>query len=208
MSDTERADQGRSSARPQGGIRRYHGEPPSAAAGGRASPPDPALVEERVSRLTTEALVTRRGYLRIMGVLSGGLALGTTAAAAGAFRRPTQGADQQLVIVDDAESIPIGGSVRFTYPGEFHPALLLRLDEETFVAYSAVCTHLQCEVMARLDENTLYCPCHEGYFDPASGAPTAGPPERPLPQILLERRGSAIVAVGEGSLHGSRQEEG
>ncbi len=191
-----------------GGIRRYHGEPPPTPATGRANPPDPALVDERIARLTTEALVTRRGYLRILGVLSGGLALGTTAAAAGVFRRPTQGADVQVVIVDDADSIPVGGSVRFTYPGDFHPALLLRLDEETFVAYSAVCTHLQCEVMARLEENTLYCPCHEGYFDPATGAPTAGPPERPLPSIQLERRGSAIVAVGEGPLHGSRREEG
>jgi Rieske Fe-S protein len=167
---------------------------------GRATPPDPDLVAERVSRLTTDALVTRRGYLRILGVLSGGLALGNVAVAAGAFRRPTQGADTEVLITDDAESIPVGGAVRFTYPGDFHPALLLRLGGDTFVAYSAVCTHLQCEVLARLDEDTLYCPCHEGFFDPATGVPTAGPPERPLPPIVLERRGSAIVAVGEGPL--------
>lgn len=186
---------------------RPHEEPPPATSGtGRARPPDPELVAERISRLTTDALVTRRGYLRILGVLSGGLALGNLAVAAGAFRRPTQDAQTEVVIVDDADAIPVGGSVRFTYPGDFHPALLLRLDDDVFVAYSAVCTHLQCEVLARLDENTLYCPCHEGYFDPATGAPTAGPPERPLPEIALERRGSAIVAIGEGSLHGAGQE--
>ncbi len=155
---------------------------------GRARPPDPDLVAERVRRLTTDALVTRRGYLRILGVLSGGLAVGNVAVAAGAFRRPTQGADAEVVITDDAESIPVGGAVRFTYPGDFHPALLLRLAPDIFVAYSAVCTHLQCEVLARLDDDTLYCPCHEGFFDPATGAPTAGPPERPLPEIALERR--------------------
>ena len=174
---------------------------------GRATPPDPDLVAERISRLTTDALVTRRGYLRILGVLSGGLALGNVAVAAGAFRRPTQGATEEVVVVDDADLVPVGGSVRFTYPGEFHPALLLRLADDVFVAYSAVCTHLQCEVLAQLEENTLYCPCHEGYFDPATGAPTAGPPERPLPEIVLERRGSAIVAVGEGGLHGRSGEE-
>lgn len=179
----------------------------SGSEAGRATPPDPELVAERVSRLTTDALVTRRGYLRILGVLSGGLALGNLAVAAGAFRRPTQGATAEVVIVDDAESIRVGGSVRFTYPGGFHPALLLRLDEQTYVAYSAVCTHLQCEVLARLDENTLYCPCHEGFFDPATGAPTAGPPQRPLPEIALERRGTAIVAIGEASLRGGGQED-
>lgn len=173
---------------------------------GRATPPDPDLVAERVSRLTTDALVTRRGYLRILGVVSGGLAVGNVAVALGAFRRPTQGADEEVVITEEASSIPVGGSVRFTYPGERHPALLLRLDETTYVAYSAVCTHLACEVLARQEEGDLYCPCHEGYFNPATGEPTAGPPERPLPAIALERRGDTIVAIGEGSLDGGLHE--
>ena len=99
--------------------------------------------------------------------------------------------------------------MRFHYPSERHPAMLLHLDPDTWVAYSAVCTHLQCEVLPRLADDTLYCPCHEGYFDPRTGAPTAGPPERPLPQIRLEFEGDAIVAVGEGPLapgegHGAR----
>ncbi|WP_370324218.1 ubiquinol-cytochrome c reductase iron-sulfur subunit [Euzebya sp.] len=166
----------------------------------RATPRDPDLVAERIGRLTTDALVTRRGYLRILGILSGGLALGSVAVAGGAFTRPTQGAEEEVVITEDADAIPVGGSVRFGYPSDRQPALLLRLDEETWVAYSAVCTHLACEVLPRLDDDDLYCPCHEGHFDPATGAPTAGPPERPLPQIRLERRGAAIVAVGEGAL--------
>lgn len=166
----------------------------------RANPPDPELVAERIRRLTTDALVTRRGYLQILGVVSGGLALGSVSVAAGAFQRPTQGATVEMVITEAASAIPVGGAVRFTYPSDFHPALLIRLDEDTYVAYSAVCTHLQCEVLARLEEGDLYCPCHNGFFDPASGVPTAGPPERPLPGIALERRGDAIVAIGEGSI--------
>lgn len=178
--------------------------PGGSVSGGRAHPPDPDLVEERVSRLTTDSLVTRRGYLRILGVLSGGLAAGNVAVALGAFRRPTQGATEQVVITEDVASVPVGGSVRFSYPGDRQPALLLRLDETTFVAYSAVCTHLACEVIARQEEGDLYCPCHEGYFDPATGAPTAGPPERPLPAIRLARRGDTMIAVGEGPLDGAR----
>lgn len=167
---------------------------------GRANPPDPDLVAERIGRLTTDALVTRRGYLKILGVLSGGLAVGNVAVALGAFERRTQGATEEVVVVEDADAVPVGGSVRFLYPGRLDPALLLRLEEDVFVAYSAVCTHLACEVLHREDEGDLYCPCHNGYFNPLDGAPVAGPPERPLPEILLERRGSAIVAIGEGRL--------
>lgn len=163
----------------------------------RANPPDPDLVAERVARLTTDVLVTRRGYLKILGVLSGGLAAGNVAVGLGAFQRRTAGATEAVVITDDAEAIPVGGSVRFAYPDERDPALLLRLDDDVYVAYSVVCTHLACEVLWQRDAAELYCPCHNGVFSPDDGAPIAGPPERPLPRIRLERRGAAIVAVGE-----------
>ena len=177
--------------------RRPAGRP---AEGGRAHPPDPDLVAERIARLTTDARVTRRGYLRILAVLSGGLALGNVAVAAGAFRRRTAGATEEVVITDDASVIPVGGAVRFTYPTERDPAVLLRLDDDLFVAYSTICTHLACEVLWRADHSDLYCPCHEGHFSPQTGAPTAGPPIRPLPEIVLEARNGAIVAVGEGRI--------
>lgn len=177
------------------------------ARGGPAGSFDPALVEERIGRLTTDALVTRRGYLHILAVLSGGLALGNVAVALGAFRRRTQEVTAEVRIVADAAAVPVGGSVRFLYPGRLDPALLLRLDEDLYVAYSVICTHLQCEVLHRPRSDELYCPCHEGFFDPRTGAPIAGPPQRPLPEIVLERRGDAIVAIGEGNL-GGRDLEG
>jgi nitrite reductase/ring-hydroxylating ferredoxin subunit len=170
------------------------------AHGGRAHPPDPDLVAERITRLTTDARVTRRGYLRILGILSGGLALGNVAVAAGAFRRRTEGATVEIVIANDASSIPVGGAVRFTYPTERDPAVLLRLDDDLFVAYSTICTHLACEVLWRAEHDDLFCPCHDGHFSPENGEPTAGPPIRPLPGILLEERDGAIVAVGEAPI--------
>ena len=166
----------------------------------RSHPPDPDLVRERIGRLTTDTLVTRRGYLRILTVLSGGLALGNVAVAAGLFRRRTQGATEDVLIVEDASSVPIGGSVRFTYPTENDPAVLLRLGDDAFVAYSTVCTHLACDVLWREEVGDLYCPCHDGHFEPVTGRPTAGPPNRPLPEIEIERRGDAIIATGEGRI--------
>src|SRR3546814_17604866 len=82
----------------------------------RTNPPDRALVDERVGRLATDALVTRRGYLKILGILSGGLAVGNVAVALGAFKRRTEGADEDLVITDDVESLTVGAEVRSTYP--------------------------------------------------------------------------------------------
>lgn len=65
------------------------------------------------------------------------------------------------------------------------------------VAYSAVCTHLGCEVDWKTEQPTAtgkptdYCNCHGSQFDPYQGAEVVhAPASRPLPQIGVE--------VGEG----------
>lgn len=64
---------------------------------------------------------------------------------------------------------------------------------EGFVAYSALCTHLNCTVLSTLRAGAIYCPCHAGVFDPRRGAlVVSGPPPRPLPQLPLQ-----INAAGE-----------
>jgi Rieske Fe-S protein len=45
------------------------------------------------------------------------------------------------------------------------------------------------------EHRRLECPCHEGYFDVNSGRVLQGPPPRPLPRIVLERRGDTLVAT-------------
>lgn len=178
-----------------------HPDPADVPVSVRTSPPDPDLVGERIERLTTDAMVTRRDYLKILAVLSGGLATGSLAVASGAFRRRTQGATSDKVITTAARSIPVGGQVRFGYPTADDPAVLLRLEEDLWVAYSAVCTHLSCEVLWKEKSHEFMCPCHDGHFDPATGVPIAGPPKRPLPQLHLEWRDeNTIVAVGEGEI--------
>ena len=56
---------------------------------------------------------------------------------------------------------------------------------EGVVAYSAVCTHTGCEVGAFLvDEQALYCDCHQSKFDPSDqGRVTDGPAPRNLPAL-------------------------
>jgi len=74
--------------------------------------------------------------------------------------------------------------------------ILVRMGTDRFVAYSQKCTHLSCAVTPEPQNNRLHCPCHHGYFDLTTGAPTAGPPRRPLPRITLEIRDGAIYATG------------
>ena len=93
------------------------------------------------------------------------------------------------------DAIPVGTAVAFTYPDEHEPCVLVRLTVNDFVAFSQKCTHLSCAVIPRLDEDSFFCPCHDGRFDLRTGAPIAGPPRRPLTRVVLERRGADIYAV-------------
>jgi Rieske Fe-S protein len=65
-------------------------------------------------------------------------------------------------------------------------------------AFSAVCTHLGCIV--DFDETTRHvvCPCHDGHFNPASGAVLSGPPPAPLPPVAVAIEGDEIVLVPGG----------
>ena len=95
-----------------------------------------------------------------------------------------------------ASDIPIGGVRLFRYPTRNDPCILIRPDEQTYVAYSQKCTHLSCAVYYARDKNRLECPCHQGYFSVKAGEVLQGPPPRPLPRVVLERRGGNLVAVG------------
>lgn len=99
-------------------------------------------------------------------------------------------------VVAQAGDIPVGGFKIFTYPTDVEPCILLRPADHTYVAFSRNCTHASCPVHYRPEENRLDCPCHQGAFSAVDGSVLFGPPPRPLPHVILERRGSALVATG------------
>lgn len=71
---------------------------------------------------------------------------------------------------------------------------------ESFVAFSAICTHLGCVVNARLDDGgKLHCPCHASKFDPLDSASViSGPAARPLPALPLTfNEEGGLSAAGE-----------
>lgn len=95
-------------------------------------------------------------------------------------------------LVARAEEIPLGGSRLFRYPTKDHPAILVRLGENEFAAYSQACTHLMCPVHYQHEKKQFYCPCHEGFFSAQDGRVLAGPPPRPLPRYPVEIRDGDI----------------
>jgi Rieske Fe-S protein len=59
------------------------------------------------------------------------------------------------------------------------PGILIRTNEGEFKAFSAVCTHLDCTVQYKKDENLIWCACHNGRYD-LNGKNISGPPPAPL----------------------------
>ncbi len=107
--------------------------------------------------------------------------------------------DGQPVLVDE---FPIMQSAKVFVNGV--KGILMRLDEGKlvdrtgselgFVAFNSTCTHLGCQVyflvgktpIGQFPDGLVYCPCHQGAFDPYRGAKVVyGPPPQPLPRIPL-----------------------
>lgn len=94
-----------------------------------------------------------------------------------------------------ANEIPIGGVKIFEYPTQGSACILVRTGTNAYAAYSQICTHLSCAVYFSQEHNRLECPCHNGYFSVADGSVLQGPPQRPLPRVVLEQQDDTLVAV-------------
>jgi Rieske Fe-S protein len=139
--------------------------------------------------------LARRDFTRFLMAASAAFGVGQLGVAVWNLLRgrPAPGATQAIVRVDE---LAVGAVRLFQYPSAGGPCLLLRPDEQTFVAFGQKCTHLGCAVVPDADGRRLRCPCHNGWFDAATGRPLAGPPRRPLPRIALETRDGVVRAVG------------
>ena len=66
------------------------------------------------------------------------------------------------------------------------PAIVIKLDDGTFVAFDALCTHEGCRVGYDTVAAVIVCPCHGAEFDAADhGTVLAGPTNIPLPELPL-----------------------
>jgi Rieske Fe-S protein len=72
------------------------------------------------------------------------------------------------------------------------PALLVRVSETEFKAFSAVCTHLNCTVQYQDSTRQIWCACHNGTYD-MNGRVVSGPPPNPLEEFAVLLRGDDVV---------------
>jgi Rieske Fe-S protein len=72
------------------------------------------------------------------------------------------------------------------------PALLVRVSETEWRAFSAVCTHLNCTVQYQDSTHQIWCACHNGFYD-LNGKVVSGPPPKPLEQYTVHVRGDDLV---------------
>ena len=138
---------------------------------------------ERFSRRQFGRYLTRGGIAPLLATVSGALN--------GCFKRK-----YPEKVIAQAGEIPIGSTKIFQYPDLDKPCLLIRLGDDNYVAYSRLCTHVQCPVSYEPDDHEIVCPCHGGVFSVTDGSVLQGPPKDPLPRIVLARRGEEIVATG------------
>ncbi len=156
--------------------------------------PEPLWRDEFSIRTADERYVSRRQFTKFLVLTSLGMFAGNLWILLRSAISSTPPFSEKSIC--RASDIPVGGVWLFRYPSEKDPCILIRPDEVTYVAYSQKCTHLSCAVFYSPEESRLECPCHEGYFSVRSGDVLQGPPPRPLPRVILERRGDEIVAVG------------
>ncbi|OXM87559.1 Rieske 2Fe-2S domain-containing protein [Paenibacillus rigui] len=149
-------------------------------------------------RKNNERKLDRRGFMKTLVGAAGVFAISTLPWGALAAKELTGLSKKGYpeLKITDISSIRVGDAVEFAYPGEHDSALLIRLGENEYKAYQNACTHLKCPVFWSKERDEMVCPCHHGIFDARTGSPTAGPPKRPLPEILLKKEQGAIYATG------------
>ncbi len=93
------------------------------------------------------------------------------------------GAAPAGVSVGAAAAVAVGQAISVTDPAGGTPAWVVHAAANTFVAFSAICTHAGCPVQFDPSSVQFICPCHGGMYDARTGQVLQGPPPSPLPSI-------------------------
>jgi cytochrome b6-f complex iron-sulfur subunit len=144
------------------------------------------------SPIDGDATTSRRRFLRWLG----GLAVVSTAAMIltpiVGFIIPTKSssaASGGKVLVGTTADVPPGAGTVVAMGDK--PAIVVNTPQG-IRAYSAICTHLGCVVAWNDMVGAIQCPCHDGRFNPSSGAVMSGPPPAPLTPITATVEGDEI----------------
>lgn len=96
------------------------------------------------------------------------------------------------VLAATLDTLPVGSGTVVSVGSK--PAIVVNTGAGV-KAFSAICPHLGCIVMWDETASNIVCPCHDGRFNPASGAVISGPPPAPLPSLTTVTEGNEIFIV-------------
>ena len=161
----------------------------------------PKWAEDFSIEVNQDKNVSRRDFIRFLSLVSFGLLTGTASVFLNSLLQEGKLPANSVKILG-LNDLAIGESRSFTIPGKKEPGIIVRLDDNNYVAYGQKCTHLQCPVLWKKDVGKLVCPCHNGAFAVEDGRVLYGPPERPLPQldVAVQADGVYFLGIKSGSL--------
>ena len=73
------------------------------------------------------------------------------------------------------------------------PVIVVNTKAGGLRAFSAICTHLGCIVSWNTRKGSIECPCHDGFFNPVTGAVISGPPPRQLARYEVVLRDGKVL---------------
>jgi nitrite reductase/ring-hydroxylating ferredoxin subunit len=139
-----------------------------------------------------DSYVTRREFTKFLGLTSLAFFIGTLASTGRKLYKQLRGQRDGAVAIAGMEEVPVGGYKLFRFPTQNDPCILLRLEEQRFVAFDQRCTHLSCPVFFEAQSKRLVCPCHEGFFSADDGRVLAGPPKRGLDRLSVTTQNAQV----------------
>jgi cytochrome b6-f complex iron-sulfur subunit len=140
--------------------------------------------------------LTRRSFVKfLLGFSAVSTVVGVLIPIIGYLVPPTTGsvAGSGRVKVGTTNDIPLGQAK--VVPMGNKPVLVTNTPQG-IKAFSAICTHLGCIVTWDQANQLILCPCHDGKFNPTTGAVISGPPPVPLPEVPVSVDGEDIYVGG------------
>lgn len=140
------------------------------------------IVLEQITPESSGEKATRRGFLMAAGAAGlcyiGALGYPVYRYLASPMEMASSASAITEVTLKDAQKLAPGSVLMFKFGTA--PAMLIHHLDGTWVALTAVCTHLGCTVQYEPQVNRIHCACHGGVYDPHTGANVSGPPPKPL----------------------------
>jgi menaquinol-cytochrome c reductase iron-sulfur subunit len=133
----------------------------------------------------------RRRFLTRLSIILGSLSAGLVAVPSIGFLLGLRKSPRVWRTVGKLDDFKVGSTVNVSFE-DTSPlpwsgvtaqtaAWLRRENDQQFIAFSMICTHLGCPVRWLADADLFMCPCHGGVFY-GDGRVASGPPPKPLNQ--------------------------